>query len=90
MSRSYAMPDCRSDSLRLASRTPGLPSQGFLLLHSVECRIGFAQELFNRIAVLWVDGNSHADRNLWSVAVIGNAFADALGYLLGFLRVGFR
>src|SRR6267154_1426270 len=79
-----------TDSVLLASRTPGLPSQGFLLLHGVECRIGLAQELFNCIPVLRIDGNSHADRELWSVTVFGNAFADALGYLVGLLRVGFR
>src|SRR6266568_3295889 len=76
--------------LLLASCTPGQCNQGSLLLHRVKCRIGLAQEVFNRLAVLRVDGNSHADRNLWSVAVFGNALADALGYLLGFPRVGFR
>jgi len=57
--------------------------KAFWLLHRVKRRIGFAQQLLNRIPISWIDGNAHADGKPWSIAVIGNAFADFVGPPVG-------
>src|SRR5882762_3208470 len=73
-----------------SSGVPGICRQDFLLLHQIKCRICPAQELLNRISVLGIDGDTHADGEPWSVGVTGDALADAPGYLVGFPCVRLR
>src|SRR5437660_10073219 len=77
-------------SLVHASGTPRVCDQPAILLHRIQCRVCFAQELLNRISVLGIHGDTHADGKLWSIAVISNSFADASCHQVGLLRVGFR
>src|SRR5260370_669281 len=82
-------PDCET-SLPSSNGVPGLCRQDSLLLHRVKRRIGFAQELLNRISVLGIDGETRANGKLWSIAVIGNALADAPCHQVGLLCAGLR
>src|SRR2546425_3071984 len=79
---------CETDLLS-GSSVPGRCRQDSVLLHRVKCRICFAQKLLNRISVLGIDGDTHADGKLWSIGVAGHGLADTAGHPMGFSFVCF-